>query len=198
VPVIAAGAAQAALQEETRIAKIQAVVRGRSARKANRFSKYATSTVDAVVHAVEDAVHAVEGAVVGASHAVQSVLATHAATDSEVNAPTPADRWFTPRDGWRATNGKGAVPHTLMPTAATAEHLFPLESDVIGELKLEVLEAQDLPNMDTTFGLSLGNLTDTYALVVFEGAASRTSVVRQSLNPRWPADDPNVQHGSLD
>lgn len=113
---------------------------------------------------------------------------------ADVNAPTPADRWFTPRKGWGdATDKKGGQPNLMLPTETGCAALFPEEESVIGELKVEILEARGLPNTDAIIAnMALGgNKTDSYASVVFESNAARTSVVRDSLEPQWGATDPN-------
>ena len=115
----------------------------------------------------------------------------HAVTDTEVVEPTPENRWFTPMNGWPCDDGnEHATPHHLMPTAKDAAPLFESEDKAIGELRVEVLEAENLPNMDAVSGMSLGNKTDAYALLLFEGFAAQTSVVFDSLNPRWGGTDP--------
>lgn len=139
----------------------------------------------------------IEGMNKGAEALKQGVFfapAKPCATDGEVNAPTPEARWFTPHDGWKMEGPDSHVPHGVMATAAhSVEALFPVTADIIGELRVEVLEAENLPNMDAMLGgaVSLGSVTDAYALLVFEGCAARTSVVFDSLAPRWAADDPS-------
>ena len=55
-----------------------------------------------------------------------------------------------------------------------------LLDDTIGELCVEVLEAERLPKMDSGFGSA-----DPYAIVLFEGTAARTSTIKQSRSPQW-------------
>ena len=107
-------------------------------------------------------------------------------SDEEVEKATAPERWFTPEHGWQCEDLDGNAPHLCMPTAASAKAIFPTADEAIGELCVEVLEARGLPNTD--HGL-FGNMTDPYAFVVFEGSGVRTSVVRDSLNPRWGATD---------
>lgn len=173
--------------EDIKLAKIQAIVRGRSQRLKLKSEGI---TLKKVVMAPVNAVASVGRGIQEASQVITHSR-HHVVSDAEVDAPTPAGRWFTPREGWMVTDDEGRAPHLLMPTARTIEALFPVESQVIGELKLEVLEAEGLPNTDSVAGMSfLGNLTDSYAFVLFEGTAARTSVVRDSLSPRWAAADP--------
>lgn len=201
-----------ATPEEVSTTKIQAIYRGRQTRSSISSILNAPSTalnasvavlrtatagvVDTGTQIVSSGVRVIgdslEGAGEGAMHAFGLSHASRP-LDTEVDAPTPEDRWFTPRHGWAAKNRKGGRPHLLMPTANDEEALFPLEKDVIGELRVEVLEAQGLPNMDATANpLDLiGNLTDAYAHVIFEGGAGRSSVVHNSLNPCWSASDPD-------
>ena len=134
-------------------------------------------------------------------------------TDAEVEAPTPEERWFTPRGGWNASrksfvaaqrvNGATAAeerpPHYFMPTERDAAPLFDaLDAHTIGELRVEVLECENLPNMDSLVlggmdSLLTGNKTDAYVMLMFEGCAARTSVVFDDLSPRWGAS----AHGSF-
>ena len=52
----------------------------------------------------------------------------------------------------------------------------------VGELSVEVLEAEGLRRTDVLTG------TDAYAIVVFEGFAAITVWVNNSQAPRWPHD----------
>ena len=143
-------------------------------------------------HAVGDAAHDVfDNAKERVTNVVPFMRKAHVATDAEVDAPTPEDRWFTPREGWGEGNESSRHPHYFMPIAKDVPALFPSEDDAIGELRLEVLEAEGLPNADAVFGISAGNMTDSFALVLFEGNAARTNVIYDSLKPRWSAADPD-------
>lgn len=113
------------------------------------------------------------------------------ADDASVQADTPADSWFTPRAGWpehlvEKQWGWKEPPQLLMPTAAQAPVLFEQESDDIGVLRVEVLEAEGLPRMDT-----IGSC-DPYAIVIFEGTCARTNTWRNTRRPRWPSDSPRA------
>lgn len=51
-----------------------------------------------------------------------------------------------------------------------------------GELFLEILGCDDLPNMDPELA---GNKTDAFVSCLYEDTYFRTSVIHDSLNPRW-------------
>lgn len=117
------------------------------------------------------------------------------ATKAQVDARTHADRWFTPTGGWEQNpvggwEERGAPPH-LVPTAAEEPCLFPEllgkgSEEVLGELRVEILEAERLPKMDGV------GTCDPYAVVVFEGCAARTLAVRGKASdrqrPRWGSE----------
>jgi hypothetical protein len=52
-----------------------------------------------------------------------------------------------------------------------------------GDVYLEILGCDGLPNMDTEF---IDGLTDAFVGCVFEDTFLRTSVIHDSLDPRWP------------
>jgi len=106
------------------------------------------------------------------------------ATAAEVNTPTPSARWFSPREGWTCEQISAAAkkPPMLMPIR---QEIVPEPPDTIGELEIEVLEAANLPNKD--LGGLIGASSDPYAIVLVEGLAGRTSVVKDSSSPRWGA-----------
>ena len=77
------------------------------------------------------------------------------------------------------------------PTAAEEPCLFPEllgkgSEEVLGELRVEILEAERLPKMDGV------GTCDPYAVVVFEGCAARTLAVRGKASdrqrPRWGSE----------
>jgi len=125
------------------------------------------------------------------------------ASDDLLNTATPLDRWFTPAGGWPkapsemppATAPAGyklapwEPPQPLCPTAEQEPWLFDArhERPKIGELFVEVIEAEGLPNSLTQAGA-----VDPYAVVVFEGAAARTSQVHNDTTPRWGAEAPRA------
>ena len=169
--------------------RIQARIRGNKARTSiQRFGDALFAPVKMVMDAGEEMIK-------GGGDLVQAAVGRKrapAVSDEEVAAATPADHWFTPREGWKKRMMQNKAPHQMMPTALTVDSLFPAPEDIIGELRVEVLEAANLPNKDTTMGvINTGNYTDPYALLVFEGCAARTSVVFDSLSPRWAAADPS-------
>ena len=112
------------------------------------------------------------------------------AGDEYLVMPTPDDRWFVPDQGWPASPNpnscpvpegskyKGSewkAPAALCPNAAEEPYLFSerKQQAKIGDLHVEVLEADKLPNSILQFGA-----VDPYAVVAFEGNAGRTSAVR--------------------
>ena len=172
--------------------RIQARMRGKQARSTvmGVLYKPVGMLVDGIVGGATSLLHAAEDATVGVTRGLFVQLNSVQATDAEVEAPTPDDRWFTPTVGWTVDDGDGHTPHYLMPTAREAAPLFPSDEDIIGELRVEVLEAENLPNMDSLAGVSMGDKTDAYAMLIFENYVAQTSVIFDSLNPRWAANDP--------
>ena len=196
------------VEEETSATKIQNAVRNaqRSRRLMDSFSgafkvavvkpiKVSGTAASSLGSSMVDGTKRA-GSLVGGALGVRTKDAVHDDDfdDRCVDARTPADRWFEPHIGWPCTDEEGARPNQWMPTAKTEEALFPDDADgVIGELRVEVMQAEGLPNNDAIAGITLaGNKTDSYALVLFEGTVARTSVVRDSLNPRWGANDPKA------
>ena len=102
----------------------------------------------------------------------------------DVEDPTPSPNWFTPEAGWarhllQKQDGWFEPPTNLIPTAKEAPlHLFD-RADAIGELRVEVLEAARLKNMDFL------SRSDPYALILFESFAGRTNAWRGTSRPRW-------------
>ena len=107
-----------------------------------------------------------------------------------VDAPTPEALWFTPRDGWpttttttttaaAATTVREPPPPLLMPTAAEAAALYEHEEDALGELRVEVLQAEGLrgTNLSKLNMRGIDTTSDPYALLMVEGFAARTSTV---------------------
>ena len=134
-----------------------------------------------------------------------SVIKRQEAPDEFIEAPTPEDRWWTPREGWpkqpaafpaeKTPEGYKVkpwkAPPALIPTAAEAPHLFEGEClkttlrAPIGTLSVEVLQCEDLPKM-------MVGIADPYALLVFEGFAARTSTIRNDRTPVWGAEAPRA------
>lgn len=135
------------------------------------------------------------------------VVVREEASDDLINAPTPTDRWFTPPLGWpmepqpmpsQATPAGYALqpwepPPLLCPTRfhdnPSVGDLFEQRQrkQLVGELYIEVLQAEGLPN-----SVLQGGAVDPYAVVVFEGCAARTSQVRNDTTPRWGAETPRA------
>ena len=76
----------------------------------------------------------------------------------------------------------GGISCMVGSNGATASTLPPL----VGELRVEVLEASGLPNLDTF------SLTDAFALVLWEGVAARTCTIDDDLDPKWHAEAPRA------
>ena len=119
----------------------------------------------------------------------------HDSPDPAVDAPTPPEDWFTPRRGWPPHLLKPSQqfklladwkqpPRELMPTEAEQPQLFDA-LPAIGELRIEVLEAERLPKMDPGPFES----TDAYALLLFETNAARSNACRRTRAPRWRAGE---------
>ena len=62
----------------------------------------------------------------------------------------------------------------------------PTPTVAVGELRVEVLEASGLPNLDTL------SQTDAYVLVLIEGIAARTCTIDDDLDPKWHAESPRA------
>lgn len=96
----------------------------------------AGKTVDAISKATVESI----------SKLARPALPAAAPADEEVDERTPAERWFTPQSGWLASgNAECGAPPNLMPIHPS---LIPDEASVVGELELEVLEAERLPQKD--------------------------------------------------
>ncbi|EOD23827.1 hypothetical protein EMIHUDRAFT_457875 [Emiliania huxleyi CCMP1516] len=101
------------------------------------------------------------------------------ASQKEVTAATPGSLWFTPEAGWpKGAKWPGKAPRSLLPTREESPELFFLPP-ALGELRVEVLEAEGLKKSDTF------SENDVFALVVFEGAAAVSSVLDNAAHPRW-------------
>ena len=107
------------------------------------------------------------------------------------DAPTPVERYYTPATGWPAcvaadASEPGDCCRHLLEGLSGGANASLAGSGAVGELWVEVLEAHGLPNLDTL------SLTDTYALVLFEATAARTSTIDDDLNPKWHAQSPRA------
>ena len=105
--------------------------------------------------------------------------------DDIVQQPTPAHRWWTPTSGWpRSVKYAGGCPRDLMPTAPhLPDDFFIPEQHAIGELKVELLETDGLPDQDSGPGAN-----DVYSVLVFEESIARTKTIKNVRNPRWHAE----------
>ena len=110
-----------------------------------------------------------------------------------VDAPTPEALWFTPRDGWPMTTTTTTTttlreppPPLLMPTAAEVAALYEHEEDALGELRVEVLQAEGLGGTKLSKLNIRGDTSDPYALLMVEGFAARTSTVLDTNASHWP------------
>ena len=84
-----------------------------------------------------------------------------------------------------ATTDTAMDKATAAATAASASSsLSAMKDDAVGELRVEVLEAAGLPNLDTF------SLTDAYVVVLFEQCAARTCTIHDDLDPKWHAEAP--------
>lgn len=152
----------------------------------------AKSGASELVHMAQDAAHGIHD---GVSTVNKLVTGKIVATD--YSAPTPEDRWFTPKRGWPAAVSdeprdlRGKIirpwvpPPKMLPTADDPEAAClyeTMDKETIGELRLEVLEAANLPVKD-----QLSRSTDAYAVAVFEGCAARTTVIDNTVHPKWSA-----------
>ena len=137
------------------------------------------TAVTGVVGAVTDTVMDVGTLIVGESDV----------DDSLVNAKTPEDRWFTPATGWpEAPTGvkKWKPPPSLVPNAEELPEHYADGDDIIGELRLEVLQCDQIPQM-----MQLGR-ADPYVMVVFEKHAARTPTISNDRSPEWSKDVPRA------
>lgn len=101
-----------------------------------------------------------------------------------VDEPTPEANFFTPPHGWPEVSAhedsrKWQPPDLLMPLQSEFPEHFPKQSDIIGELKIEVLQATGLPKL-----MQFGRM-DPYAVLLFEGCAARSATDFNSRNPMW-------------
>lgn len=58
------------------------------------------------------------------------------------------------------------------------------QSTALGRLKLEILSAHGLPNVD--IGGAVGNETDAFATAIYGDTIVQTDVIFDELNPHWP------------
>ena len=107
-----------------------------------------------------------------------------------VDEETPESRWFTPASGWvAASTGRpfaGGKPPQLMPTATEAPELFMPPDEALGELRVELLEADALPDKD--LNLTTRDFNDVYAMVIFEDSIARTPTLYDNAEPKWHSE----------
>lgn len=70
-----------------------------------------------------------------------------------------------------------------------------------GKLYVEILGCNGLPNMDSPTLTNLNNMTDAYCCLVMEDSIVNTSIIEDTLSPRWMPKDQrafvfHVQHPS--
>ena len=131
---------------------------------------------------VEDAVDMVGDAVSDVAESVsRDILQLSDTVDQqEVDMPTPPACFYTPDDGW-LTQPAGASEAWKPPANLTDLRCY-WPNAVLGELQIEVLQAEDLPS--ARFGL--GRI-DPYALILHERMSARTSTVWNNDHPKWSA-----------
>jgi hypothetical protein len=110
-------------------------------------------------------------------------LITFLSSGCNVELPTPSDRFFTVA-GWPphvTADGtpRHLAPRSLTPTATEAPELHPPLAEVLGEVRIEVLEAAGLPRAD------LLSQNDVYALLQLEGHVAQTLTLMDAAHPRW-------------
>lgn len=187
-PRTLARAATMGARETAAAITVQASYRGHEARRAlaetSALARQGTMTTLSMTSALA------RQSTTAALAAVQAAVSpqTPPISDEEVAEPTPPSMWFTPDLGWsdascdNASSGLGRPPH-MAPTAADEPSLFSstCEGAVIGELRVELLEAENIPSMDAM------SESDAYGLVLLEAAVGRTSAIPNTNSPRWGA-----------
>jgi hypothetical protein len=149
-------ARQAAAMKDKAAVRIQSAIRGRSSRRHRGVMDRAATAIQKtfrgfavrtgqVANVVTATVAATAGAVAApfVSKGVRSDV-------EQIEAPTPAARWWTADVGWSAVAAsppaprpsrpkrKDKPPQLVMPTCNEASELYPEASETIGELRVEV------------------------------------------------------------
>jgi len=107
--------------------------------------------------------------------------------ETAVTMETPEHRWWTPQRGWpEGCALRGVEPEPVTVSTEEAPYLYPREEDILGEVRVEILEAAGLPCTDTF------SLTDAYGIVVCEAFAGRTNVIKDSISPVWLPNMPRA------
>lgn len=87
--------------------------------------------------------------------------------------PDPDD---PPKTEWMT---KKEIQETAM---KPSKHWAEVGTGTYGQVYLEVLGCDSLPNLDTDF---LDGMTDCFVSIVFEDSMVRSNVIHDTLNPRW-------------
>ena len=173
----ASRAARAKAEASTKLAVETGTKASKLSRKGvGKVVSITQKTAAASISVVKDAAHDVK----------QHVLGAEQVTD--VDDATPDGLWFTPSSGWKqGDEWQQPLPPPLMPSERDLLDALemktlppPFKQDAIGELRVEVLECEDLHQSLMQVGT-----IDPFAVVVFEGAAARTTTVWNSRSPRW-------------
>ena len=87
----------------------------------------------------------------------------------------PSYKWI--QAGIQRDNDTGRRTNNLSTETKTEEN-----NGIVGQLNVEIIQAQDLPNLDSG---TLGNFTDAFVAMVFEDNICRTDVINDELSPRF-------------
>ena len=131
--------------------------------------------------------HVATAALDVASEVGSIVKPTVRASKAKIEMATPQGRWWTAAGGWPhvVDQGRMTAPRRLMAPALEGG-VRPADKyywSVVGYLKIEVLEAIDLP----AHSVQIGKI-DPYVCVIFEDFAARTSTVPNTSDPTWGGD----------
>lgn len=131
--------------------------------------------------------HVATAALDVASEVGSIVKPTARASKAKIEMATPEGRWWTAAGGWPhvVENGRMTAPRRLMAPALEGAVRPPTEYmwSLVGYLKIEVLEAIDLPAQS----MQIGKI-DPYVCVIFEDFAARTSTIPNTSDPAWAGD----------
>jgi hypothetical protein len=109
-------------------------------------------------------------------------LQSFLSSGSEVTHPTPEECWYCVERGWPASVAEHGPPHCapreLSPSASDAPALLPTPSEILGEVRVEVLEATGLLRADSF------SQNDVYALFVLGGVAVASAILEDTAHPR--------------
>jgi hypothetical protein len=77
-------------------------------------------------------------------------------------------------------------PHDIsLETRSPSTKWVEAGSGSLGRLFVEILSCKDLPNLDATGGLAMGDFTDSFCSLVYEDTCAMTDVIYDELNPKW-------------